>query len=370
MSNFKVYDKNGKVQFESQDIILTLIKADRLRAYHMSLRDDELNSTPVSAKQADYLGYIDVPTQDDVLGFIHYDASVTDNLGLRYAFSDAVGLSYRGKVKLKNGGARHIFASHYYMSDTRLEQYRVYFFGRYTQKAKVGLTTYDTDGNITYTSDGHALKLKKVISPLYVPKNKVDKQKVIESLDLVSYAGMYHTLAQELGIDSGRYDDETCIQKMLELISQKYANPNFSFKTGNRPNEFANEILKAAMGLDDSQPELAWFYRTLGDCNYHLMQQGRKYATSLSTTGLTHQYDTNGLWHIIYVGFTPLGLNSGIIYTGAIHNHMFYQEPIEVYERIIRYAGQLRVSYYSHSYTTQEHILVADVTELPFPYNS
>lgn len=370
MSNFKVYGQNGKVQFESQDIILTLIKADRLRAYHMSLRDDEVNSTLISAKQADYLGYIDVPTQDDVLGFIHYEANVTDDLGIRYAFSDAVGLSYRGKVRLKNGGTRHIFASHYYMSDTRLEQYRIYFFGRHIKKAKVGLTTYGTDGNITYTSDGRGLKLKKVISPFYVPKNKADKQKVIESLDLASYAGMYHTLAQELDIDSSYYDDETCLQKMLELISQKYANPNFSFKTDNRPNEFANEILKAAMGLDDLQPELAWFYRTLGDCNYHLMQQGQKYATSFSTTGITHQYDTDGLWHTIYVGFTPLGLNSGIVYTGAIHNHMFYEEPRTVYERIIRHLGQLRVSYYLHSYTKQEHILVADITDLPFPYQT
>lgn len=348
MAKLTTYDNTGKVLFDSQKVIYSLIKADHLQYLGKNVADEATLRAIVINKLIHIL-YMDVISTDAPIAFIHYDGDVHDKYGIEGGWEAYKLIAPLSVCRINTNTYRFYFFSLTALNEQQLSCYRIYVYDKAKSRASVGLTTYDKAGNITFSTHHPPLKVVDYRTPAL--PHQGDKVHLIRGVFINQLASYF---LDELKASNQAYGKQASdIIHALHQYITTYLNDKNSIQHDNIKQFISNYFIRHDFN------DLFW-YCNMPDVYRHMRHQDKKYATfyHLGVTELPARYSYYGNGAYQPCIFTAMGVNGGVIAGASMMTTPLVMDV------------NAKLDYDFEQYPQHPAIMMADVTDLPFPYHA
>ena len=355
MAIFRTYDDKGNIQLSSQDLVWSLVKASHPMYAgtnaQVAGRVSETLSRLVRGNLV-HLAYVDVVSDDCPVCFLHYDGELTDEYGVARGWESYKMLNLYEIEKTGANTYRFWFSSVLSMNEQMLKKYRVYIFDRVRRKTKVGLNLYDETGKLKFSSQSPPLQIVKAIQP----SKGIEHYKVINGYDFDFWArDVYDGLFGE----QGAIANQQTLSEIQKQIAKKMADSTYSINYSSTSNSYLNELVSSH--INNYGDDIRWFCMGTTDVYAHPLVHQRKYAgyVAVNKGVAMNRHGSSGSESVESCAFAVFGVNGGIV-AGAslLQTPTFFSQN-----------NGVRQFYFNQElYPSHPMILVADVTDFPFPY--
>lgn len=347
MTKLILYDSDGKKQFDSSKVVYSLIKSDHLK-YLGKNSSDEATYRMLVMRKLQHVLYIDVVATEAPIAFTHYDGDVYEQYGVDGGFDGYKMIAPLHVAKINQNTYRFYFFSLVALSEPQLRRYRVYLFDRVKIKAKVGLTTYDQDGGITFSTHHHPLKIVDYRQPRLPNANEMVMTG--EHLEYLLAHFVQHWRRLNIPFSNNTY--QAMLRKVHEQVSDYIINKK---KVGDTE---LDQLIYDYCHHSDYYG-MSWHFDKATDIFRHLLHKDRRYASfyNLGIIEFQARYFHGTGEGYEPCTFTALGVNGGLV-AGAC----MMSVPLLM-------SGDRNIRYDFYLYPQHPPILTADVTDMPFPFN-
>ncbi|MFB6347879.1 hypothetical protein ACFBZI_07700 [Moraxella sp. ZJ142] len=354
MAIFKTYKADGSLLLDAN-----LVKYGLIKSCGFEYRGDSA-SNPANILHDVVKGLfshvftVDVVSQNCPICFIHYDGTIYDSYGLINGGRD-YNFVYPFKVLKGKNGYRFYFGS--ISADPRmLDKIRFYFFDAFMQReTKVGLNLYDQNGVLTFSTANpplhicHSLVAYKPKAS-YIPKAIAYDR--IDGSDGGAYLGQILQIAQV---------KQTQRREQLQIVHDYISQYLETGQVAGKP-AVTHELKRYYFNNQHG----VWGQAMDNSLDYvvKLLDKNRRYATYCTAESQIGTVDILGSFgrDLRTTTFSSMGINGAVLALACVKD-----VPLSTDRYVLRNGS--RFDWLDKTTQAFPNILVADVTNLPFPYN-
>lgn len=347
MAKLLLYDKDGNKQFDSDKVVYSLIKAGHLH-YLSTNSTDEATYRMLIIRKLQHILYIDVTASEAPIAFIYYDGDMYEQYGVVGGLDGYQLIAPLYVSKLNQHTYRFYFFSLRALSEQQLKRYRVYIFDKAKQRARVGLTTYNEQGDITFSTHHHPLKI-------------VDyRQPKLPDTDEMVLKGEHLEYMLANFVQAWRRLNLPFVNNNLQIFKKAHEQISNYLHSKIKVGDTELDTLIADYCLAADHSNIGWHFDTVTDVFKHLLHKDRKYASfyNLGVIEFQARY-----FHGTGEGYEPCTFTAMGVKGGIVAGACMMSVPVLL-------SGSHHLRYDFYLYPQHPPILTADVTDMPFPYNS